>query len=340
MTSRTQASAGPCTSAGHIVALCGGVGGAKLAAGLAAVTQAHQGQLTIAINTGDDFDHLGLHISPDLDTVLYTLAGLSDPVRGWGRADESWHFMAALEAFGGEHWFALGDRDLALHVARQQRLINGETLSEVTAAMARRCGVRARLLPMSDDPVRTIVHTDAGALAFQHYFVKHRCEPAVRDITYAGAATARANPALLDALADPGLTAIVICPSNPYLSIDPILALPGIRQALHGACAPIVAVSPIVAGEAVKGPTAKIMNELGIEATPAAIAEHYRGLLDGFVIDELDAEQAPRISIPLQVAQTVMRTAHDKHALAEVVLKFADSLAKRRIHARLLECAQ
>jgi LPPG:FO 2-phospho-L-lactate transferase len=324
---------------GHIVALCGGVGGAKLAAGLAAVTDANRGRLTVAVNTGDDFEHIGLHISPDIDTVLYTLAGLSDPVRGWGRADESWHFMAALEAFGGEHWFALGDRDLALHVERKYRLLKGETLSEVTAALATQCGVRARLIPMSDDPVRTIVHTQVGALPFQHYFVKHRCQPRVREITFDGAASARANPALLEALADPQLAAIIICPSNPYLSIDPILAVPGIREALHEASAPIVAVSPIVGGEAVKGPTAKIMTELGIDATAMAIAQHYRGLLDGYVIDQRDATLAGQIAMPLEVAQTLMHTAHDKRLLAQVVLRFADSLTQA-MHAGSTECAR
>ena len=339
MTSYKDARVNFSAGVGHIVALCGGVGGAKLAAGLAAVTEANQGRLTVAVNTGDDFEHIGLHISPDLDTVLYTLAGLSDPVRGWGRADESWHFMAALEAFGGEHWFALGDRDLALHVERNHHLLKGETLSEVTAAIATQCGVRARLVPMSDDPVRTIVHTHVGALPFQHYFVKHRCQPRVREITFEGAASARANPALLDALADPQLAAIIICPSNPYLSIDPILAVPGIREALHEASAPIVAVSPIVAGEAVKGPTAKIMSELGIDATPAAIAKHYRGLLDGFVIDQRDAAVAGQIAMPIEVAQTVMHTAHDKQLLAEIVLQFANSLTKA-MHARSPECAR
>lgn len=336
----TSVDAFPPAAGGHVVALCGGVGGAKLAAGLAAALDARRGTLTVAVNTGDDFEHLGLPVCPDLDSVLYALGGLNDPVRGWGRADESWHFMAALAGLGGDDWFALGDRDLAVHVLRRHRLLRGDTLTDVTAAFAERCAIRARLLPMSDDPVRTVVHTDAGALPFQHYFVKHRCAPVVRAIAFAGAAQARANPHLLDALARPDLQAVVICPSNPYLSIDPILAVPGIRDALHAARAPIVAVSPIVGGEAVKGPTAKIMRELGVEIAPSAVAAHYRDLLDGFVVDTLDAHEAARIPVATDIAQTVMRTAADRLALGESVLGFARALVVNGTHAVAAEAAR
>jgi LPPG:FO 2-phospho-L-lactate transferase len=310
---------------GRVVALCGGVGGAKLALGLE--TLCGPGQLTVAVNTGDDFTHLGLHISPDLDTVLYTLAGLNDQARGWGRAGETWNFMAALQELGGESWFSLGDRDLALHIERTRRLAAGDTLTAVMRDLALRTGVKAQILPMTDAPVRTIVHTAEADLAFQHYFVKHGCQPAVTGITFSGAADATPNPALLSALAAPDLTAIVVCPSNPYLSIDPILALPGMRAALQRAAAPVIVVSPIVGGQAVKGPTAKIMTELGISVTSGAIADHYRGLVDGLVIDHGDAADASQLEVPVKIARTLMQTTEDKQGLARVVLEFAQTLA-------------
>ena len=316
------------STGGHVLALCGGVGGAKLALGLDAVLGPRG--LTVAVNTGDDFVHLGLHVSPDLDTVLYTLAGLADPERGWGRRDETWNFMAALAAVGGEAWFSLGDRDLAVHVERTRRLGGGEALSAVTADLASRLGVGARIVPMTDDPVRTIVHTAAGALSFQDYFVRHRCEPRVTAIAFAGAAAARPAAALRAVLDDPALAAIVICPSNPYLSIDPILALPGLRAMLGRASAPVVAVSPLVGGRAVKGPTAKIMAELGLAATPQAIADHYGSLLDGLVIDEGDRAAAAGVSLPLLATRTLMRDADDKARLARELLEFAATLAARR----------
>lgn len=316
----------------RVVALCGGVGGAKLALGLEQTLEA--GQLTIAVNTGDDLEMLGLRISPDLDTVLYTLAGLDDKKRGWGRADESWNFMAALETWGGEAWFSLGDRDLALHVERTRRLRAGETLTGVMGDLARRTAIRAELLPMSDETVRTIVHTEQGNLPFQHYFVKHRCEPVVRGVSFQGADDATANPALLRALADPNLRAVVVCPSNPYLSIDPILAVPGIRAALRRTAAPLIVVSPVVGGKAVKGPTAKIMGELGLTVDSATIAAHYASLADGLVIDHDDAADADRLGIPVQVTRTLMRDANDKRELARAVLDFADALYETQARAR------
>ena len=277
-------------SAGPVVALCGGIGGAKLALGL--YRYLGPDRLTVVVNTGDDFEHLGLHVSPDLDTVLYTLSGRNDPDRGWGRAGETWNFMAALEELGGATWFQLGDKDLALHVERTRRLRAGEPLSRITADIAERFGLMARILPMSEDPLRTVVLTPDGPLPFQHFFVRERCEPVVTGFGFEGAEDARAQPEVVEALADPGLQAVVICPSNPYLSIDPILAVPGLRTALADCMAPVVAVSPLVGGRAIKGPTVKIMGDLGIAATPQSIRAHYGGLLDGFVLDLEDAQIA------------------------------------------------
>lgn len=310
----------------RVLALCGGVGGSKLALGLHRMVGTVR--LTVGVNTGDDFELLGLHISPDLDTVLYTLAGLNDTVRGWGRANETWNFMAALDQVGGETWFSLGDRDLALHVERTHRMRAGETLSSVMGEIARRVGVKAELLPMSDQPIRTVVHTSEGTLPFQHYFVKHACAPVVTQITFEGADHATANPALIDALADPLLAAVVICPSNPYLSIDPILSVPGIRWALQRTAAPVVVVSPIVGGKAVKGPTAKIMVELGQDVSSATIARHYADLIDGIVIDESDAADVAELAIPVLSTRTLMSDAEDKYRLAREVLAFAESIAE------------
>jgi LPPG:FO 2-phospho-L-lactate transferase len=320
---RSNAPASERTDA-KVLALCGGVGGAKLALGLYRVLA--PGRLTVAINTGDDFEHLGLHVSPDIDTVTYTLAGLNDTERGWGLADESWNFMAALGRLGGEKWFNLGDRDLATHVLRTMQLKEGRSLSEITAGFAARLGIEAHLLPMSDDPVRTKVSTPEGDLDFQRYFVERQCAPEVRAIAFEGVADARPHPALMQALADPSLAAIVICPSNPYLSVDPLLALPGLREALASAPAPVIAVSPIVGGAAVKGPTAKIMRELNLPVTTASVAEHYRGLVDGLVIDESDAAEAATLDLPVLATGTVMHTVEDKERLARAVLDFAHSL--------------
>ncbi|HEX2264827.1 MAG TPA: 2-phospho-L-lactate transferase, partial [Solirubrobacterales bacterium] len=296
-----------------MVALCGGIGGAKLALGLYRVLGPDE--LTLIVNTGDDFEHLGLHVSPDLDTVLYTLSGLADPERGWGRADESWNFMAALSELGGEDWFRLGDRDLAIHVLRAQWLRSGRPLSRFMADAARRLGIRARIVPMSNDPVRTMVQTSDGVLPFQRYFVERRCEPQVLRIWFEGASAARPAAEAIDAIAGPRLEAVVICPSNPYLSVDPILAVPGLREALESAAAPVVAVSPIIGGAAVKGPTTKIMAELGVDRTSAAIAAHYRGLLDGLVIDNGDVADAPALDIAVEAAPTLMRDLADREAL-------------------------
>lgn len=306
------------------VALCGGVGGAKLALGLSHVLSGEN--LTLIVNTGDDFTHLGLHISPDLDTVMYTLSGLANAQQGWGRAGETWAFMAALRKLGGEDWFQLGDLDLATHVERTRRLAAGEPLSHITREFFASLGVGAHVLPMSDDPVRTIIHTPGGELAFQHYFVRDKCAPAVTGFSFAGSEQAAPAPGILQALGDPDLGCVIICPSNPFVSINPILAVPGIRAALKTVRAPVIAVSPIVGGRAIKGPTAKMMYELGIPQTAEAVAAHYDGLLDGFILDETDsalAQQLETTGLVCATAQSVMHTEQDRVELARNVLDFA-----------------
>ena len=305
-----------------VVILTGGVGGAKLALGLCHAMRA--ADVTAIVNTGDDFTHLGLAISPDIDTLLYTLAEKANPVQGWGRADESWNFMAAVRSLGGEEWFALGDGDLALHVLRTQRLRQGEALSAIIHDFAAAWRIPARILPMSDDLVATRVLTSEGELDFQHYFVKRRCAPAVQAIRFAGAQAARAAPGVVEALCDERCRAILIAPSNPFLSVDPILAVPSIRAALLETRVPVVAVSPIVAGEAVKGPTAKIMRELGLEVSADTVSRHYGDLLDGMLIDARDPPTA--LDLPHARADTLMKTLEDRIRVARAALDLADSL--------------
>ena len=319
------------------VALSGGVGGAKLSLGLAEVLGA---RLSVVVNTGDDFEHLGLAISPDEDTALYTLAGIVNPETGWGRRDETWTFMRGLEGLGGPAWFKLGDGDLATHVDRTARLKAGETPTAICAHLAARLGIKARILPMADTPVRTVLETDAGTLAFQEYFVREQCRPAVRSIRFEGAGAARHTPQVEQALAAPTLRGIVICPSNPWLSVDPILAVPGMRAALRASGAPVIAVSPIVAGKALKGPAAKIMGELGVQADCRSIARHYGDLLDGFVLDAADAGLAPGIDLPVLVTNTIMRTLGDKVALAREWLAFCARLAQDRTASRRVDAAR
>ena len=311
----------------RVLALCGGVGGAKLALGLSHVVPPEA--LTIAVNTGDDFEHLGLMISPDVDTVTYTLAGLSNTELGWGLAGETWGFMSALKRLGGEDWFQLGDHDLATHIERTRRLKAGESLSAITADLAKRMGVGPAIVPMSDDPVRTVLDTDEGTLAFQRYFVGRRAEPRVTAIRYEGAATARPAPALLAALKDPALEAVIVCPSNPWLSIAPLLAMPELRAALHECAAPVVAVSPVIAGKAVKGPTAKLMAELGLPVTAHTVAAWYADWLDGFLLDAEDAALATEISelgLAVDSAPSLMQPLEHKVALARRCLEFARRL--------------
>ena len=307
---------------GRVLALSGGIGGAKLAVGLYRVLP--PGRLTVVANTGDDFEYLGLAVSPDLDTLLYTLAGIDNPATGWGRRNETWTFMKALESLGGETWFKLGDGDLAIHVERTRRRRGGESLSAITDDFRRRLGVSAELLPMSDDRVRTRLLTGAGWLDFQDYFVRRGCAPGVREIAFAGASAASPQPAFLAALGDETLRAVVICPSNPFISIDPILALPRVREALRFCRAPVVAVSPIIGGRAVKGPTAKIMAELGLPVDAAAVARHYRDFLDCYVADAADAAQTADLGLPVTLTRSLMHTLADREALARAVLAAAD----------------
>ena len=309
-----------------VIAFSGGIGGAKLALGL--YRELPPGSLMVVCNTGDDFEHLGLAISPDLDTVLYTLAGIANPETGWGRVGETWSFMQALGKLGGETWFRLGDADLAIHVERTRRLQAGESLSAISGDFCRRLKVRARVLPMCDAPVRTMVLIEEGVLPFQRYFVEQRCAPEVRGFLFKGADAAWPLPAIEKALASADLEAVVICPSNPFISIDPILAVPGMRELIAGCPAPVVAVSPIIGGRAVKGPTAKMMAELGLSISSRMVAEHYRGLLDGFVLDAADELEAEAIDLPCLATRTLMVRENDKRFLAAEVLAFARRLRR------------
>jgi LPPG:FO 2-phospho-L-lactate transferase len=308
-----------------ILALAGGVGGAKLAHGLQRTLRPED--LVTVVNTGDDFDLYGLRICPDLDTVTYTLSGRANPDTGWGLAGESWTFVETLRALGADAWFQLGDRDLATHALRTGALQAGKTLSTVTADLAHRMGVPSRIVPMTDDPVRTIALTVEGELAFQEYFVRRRSEPVMRALRYEGVERARPSPGFDAALADSALQAIVICPSNPFLSVAPILALPGVRERVRKAGVPVVAVSPIVGGRAVKGPAAKLMREFGLEVSARGIATYYGDLIDGLVIDAEDAHWEREIAGPhVMVAPSMMRTDEDRAALARDVLDLVQTL--------------
>ena len=299
-----------------MVALSGGIGGAKLALGLATVLP--HGELTVIANTGDDFTHLGLEISPDIDTLLYTLAGLDNPALGWGRRDETWSAMETLAALGGPDWFRLGDRDLALHLWRTAALRAGAPLSRVTADLAARLQIATRILPAADAPVRTMLRTDQGWLAFQEYFVHRGCAPVLHELRFDGADAAAPAPGVVAAIA--AARAVVICPSNPFISLGPILAVPGIRDALAATTAPVIAVSPILAGRAVKGPTAKMMAELGLPVSARAVAEHYGGLLDVFVAEPEDAPTLTDLPVRVISAPILMRSLAEKTALARVIL--------------------
>lgn len=305
----------------HIVVLTGGVGGAKLVLGLQELGAADR--LTAIVNTGDDFRHLGLHISPDIDTLLYTLSGKANVTQGWGREGESWSFMSALRELGGEDWFALGDQDLALHVLRSMRLARGEGLAAITRDFARKWGIETEVLPMSEQSVTTHVRTDEGVLEFQRYFVERRCQPVVIDVEFRGAEASLPAPGVTAAIA--GADVIMIAPSNPFLSIDPILAIPGVQKALQARRAPVVAVSPIVGGRAVKGPTAKLMTEMGLEVSNAAIARHYKGLIDGLLVDTDDS--APE-GIAVGRADIMMHSLEDKARVARAALDLALTLSR------------
>lgn len=313
-----------------ILCISGGVGGAKLVLGLSRVLD--PSSLTVAINTGDDFVHLGLEVWPDFDTTLYTLSSLANAQQGWGREAESWRVMDELKVRRGEDWFNLGDKDIALHLLRAQLRSEGRTASEIARVLRDRFSVAHTIVPATDHTVRTIVHTDEGALAFQHYFVRHRAQPEVTRLSYDGASGAPLSPVVLATLANPSLEAIVIAPSNPFLSVDPILALNDARAALRRAGVPIIAVTPIIGGAAVKGPTAKIMQELGMAVSSAAVAAHYGDLIDGFVLDRTDADHRPAIEalgVACALEQTLMQSDQDKTDLASRVLSFAKTCPVR-----------
>ena len=316
----------------RVVALSGGIGGAKLALGLKRVLTS--GALTVIANTGDDFEHLGLHVSPDIDTLVYTLAGINNPETGWGRRDESWQFMAAIGALGGETWFQLGDADLAMHVMRTQRLARGDALSTVTADVCRALDVGTHVLPMSDDAVRTRIRAETGWLDFQDYFVRQQSRPVVREITYDGAEKSTPAAGVIEALTK--ADAVVLCPSNPLISIEPILAVPGIRDAIAQSPAPAIAISPIIAGQAVKGPTAKMLTELGLAPTAATVLARYQGLIDAFIADPRDAAElsATGVStVEIVAADVMMQTIDDRERVARCALD-----AAARLHSTTLPC--
>ncbi len=303
-----------------ITALAGGVGGAKLADGLARSLSADE--LTVIVNIGDDFDYFGFHICPDLDTVCYTLAGMANPDTGWGRAHESWVVLDNISKLGGPAWFHLGDQDIATHIERTRRLKAGESLSQVVKAFCKAWGIRVNVLPMSDQDVRTIVQTKGlGELEFQDYFVRNLCEPEVTGFRFQGIETAMPAPGVIDAIRQADY--VIICPSNPWVSIAPILSVAGIRQEIRKKV--VVAVSPIIGGQAVKGPAAKMFHELGIEASAMAVASQYKDFLKGFVLDTLDTSNIDAIKqwgiIPL-VSDTLMKTIEDRKRLATEILSF------------------
>lgn len=316
-----------------IVALAGGVGGAKMAQGLQSVLPA--GELTVVVNTADDFTLYGLHISPDLDTVMYTLAGIADPVNGWGVAGDTRRTLDAIARYGEEPWFLLGDQDFATHILRTERLRRGVPLSDVTADLTAALGIPSRIVPMSDDRVATLLDTAAGSLEFQDYFVARRQSDEVRGVTFAGLEQAGAHPSALAALAV--AEAVVIAPSNPIVSIAPILETPGMRKALTETAAPIVAVSPIVGGRALKGPAAAMLASLGHEVSALGVARLYAGSIHGLIIDEVDRELQAAIELLGQrvlVTSTVMGGPEDRARLAAEVLDFARALANARLGVR------
>ena len=315
------------TSDGKVCILSGGVGGAKLVLGMSEILDPKE--FIVVANTGDDFVHLGLHISPDIDTLVYTLAGMVDEKRGWGLKDESWNFLGAVRDLGGETWFNLGDKDLAMHVERTKELKAGVSLSQVTKKLSAALGVKIDIVPMADSSVATTILTDDGPLAFQHYFVRDKCNPKVKGFKFEGLDKARPADGINRFNAE-RQRALLIAPSNPFVSIDPILGIPKLRETFIGSCQVKLAVSPIVGGIAIKGPAAKMMSELGIPSTATEVARHYLGLIDGIVIDEVDRHQASQIEslgIKPFVTKTVMSTLDDKIDLATDCIEYIDYLA-------------
>ncbi len=314
-----------------LAVLSGGVGGAKLVLGFANIL--HAGQFFVIANTADDFIHFGLHIAPDIDSIIYSLAGLSDDRRGWGRRNETWNFMGALNKLKGETWFNLGDTDLAMHVERTRQLSAGHSLTEVTSNISSILNVKVPILPMTDDTVSTIVHTESGKLSFQHYFVKEKCKPKAIGICFDGINKARPNSCIVGRLERKRIDGIIIAPSNPFVSIDPILAVPNLRSALCNVTGPIIDVSPIVGGRAIKGPADKMMAELGMPASATAVAEYYLDFIDAIVIDEVDSDQRKTIEsmgLEVLVTQTVMNSLEDKKNLALDCLEFIENISASR----------
>lgn len=314
----------------RVVALAGGVGGAKLAHGLARILL--PGKLTVIVNIGDDFEHLGLKICPDLDTVCYTLAGLANPETGWGRIGETWHALESMAELGGPTWFRLGDRDLGTHLERSRLLMAGRSLSHITKQFCHAWNIEQSILPITDDIVPTIVDTDQGILPFQEYFVMKKCQPKVKGFKFNNVDKSTPAPGVLKSIKESEL--VIFCPSNPWVSIDPILAVPCIREELLNSTVPIIAVSPIIGGEAVKGPAAKMYAEMGIQPSALAVAEHYGygrdgGLLTGFVLDALDENVNVEIQyrgIKTLITNTLMQTNSDRQRLAREVLEFGKEL--------------
>lgn len=306
-----------------ILALTGGVGGAKLCLGLAHILNPKE--VTFAVNVGDDFEHMGLYISPDLDTLTYTLAGVVDESKGWGRAGESWDCLAELGTFQADTWFQLGDKDLALHLFRTSLLKSGKSLTEVTKTVCDRLGVEHNVVPVTDSPLRTFVNSDHGFLPFQDYFVRLKCEPKVSAVEY----HIRTPVSMSPVLSEMKITGVVISPSNPFLSIDPLLHLDDLKSLLKKRDFPVVAVSPIVGDQAIKGPTAKMMRELSMAVTCTGVAQHYKDLIDGYIVDDVDTHHIPDIEIlgiQVRQAQSIMRSLDDKIALAKECVRFIEEL--------------
>jgi LPPG:FO 2-phospho-L-lactate transferase len=309
----------------NIVALAGGVGGAKLADGLAQVLQPDQ--LTIIVNTGDDFTHLGLRISPDLDTVCYTLAGLANSDTGWGQANETWNTFTQLKRMGMPDWFQLGDKDLATHIIRTIRLNDGWTLSQITQDFCNIWGIRVQILPMSDQIIQTHVLTSDGDLEFQEYFVHQKCSPIVSGFSFMGSKGAKPAPGVLEAIKS--ADAVVICPSNPWVSIDPILSIPSIKDALEGHF--VIAVSPIIGNQTVRGPAAKMFSELGIEPSAYAVAQHYSNIIDCIMIDVTDkfwAENIQELGINTILVDIFMRDRIERSRLAMELINIMNNREK------------
>ena len=314
-------------SENNLIAISGGIGGAKLCYGLDQILE--PGQLRVIANTGDDFLYLGFYISPDIDTLIYTLAEVNNKETGWGREDETWKTHNVLGELGADNWFKLGDKDLALHLHRSKALRNGETLTSITQDIAERFKLKTVILPMSDHIIQTVVDTDEGSMPFQEYFVKESTNPKVREISFESKHP-ETTKEVLEAINDPELSGFLIAPSNPYLSVDPILSIDKIKQTIMQSNKPRVAVSPIIGGDSVKGPTAKIMEEMGLEVNVMTIANHYENLIDGLIIDNTDEEYIQAIEssgIKVKVSNILMNNNDDKTRLAEEAIEFLNELS-------------